>query len=104
MKRTRLRTKWESPRRTKVPLRVTQSTELEKLKQRLLTQRLAAAIDETDLRPAYLRAANDAASLAWLTPYPLLFLPTLFEEKAEEAKRRTERQRKIKSSQLVVIA
>jgi hypothetical protein len=107
MKKTRIRTKWQSPRTTaEVPLRVVQSTELEQLKQRLLVQRLATALDESDLRPAYRRAANDAASLAWLTPYPLLVLPLLFEEKAEEARRRTERQRKLlnRSSQLVAIA
>src|SRR4051812_19934320 len=105
MKRTRIKAKWQSPRTTaEVPLRVVQASELEQLKQRLLTQRLATAIDESDLRPAYLRAAHDAASLAWLTPYPLLFLPQLFEEKAEEAKRRTERQRKLlnRSSQLAI--
>jgi hypothetical protein len=28
------------------------------------------------------RAANEAAALAWVTPYPLLVFPVLFEEKA----------------------
>ena len=31
------------------------------------------------------RAANEAAALAWVTPYPLLVFPALFEEKAETA-------------------
>jgi len=97
MKRTKLRTKWEPGGKVAaaVPLRIRQSKELEQLKQSLLQQRLAQAIQQPDLDPAYRRAAQDAASLAWLTPYPLLFLPLLFEEKAEEARRHTFRQRKV---------
>ena len=97
MKRTKLRTKWEPGGKvaSTVPLRIVQSTELEQLKQSLLQQRLAQATQQPDLDPAYRRAAQDAASLAWLTPYPLLFLPLLFEEKAEEARRHTDRQRKV---------
>ena len=97
MKRTKLRTRWEPGRKlaTEVPLRIVQSTELEQLKQRLLQQRLTQAAQQPEFGPAYRRAAQDAASLAWLTPYPLLFLPLLFEEKAEEARRRADRQRRI---------
>ena len=98
MKRTRLRlkTRWEPAVefRTEVPLRLTQSTELERLKERLLGP-LAETADQPQLRQAYRRAANDAASLAWLTPYPLLFLPLLLEEKTDEARRRTEKQKRI---------
>src|ERR1051325_2488150 len=41
------------------------------------------------------RAADDAASLAWMTPFPLLVLPELFFEKAAEACVRSQRQRQI---------
>ena len=67
-----------------LPFRATETTELEELKLRLLRQLLADAtnnLENTMLR----RAANDAASLAWLTKYPLLVFPTLLEEKAKTA-------------------
>jgi hypothetical protein len=38
------------------------------------------------------RAANEAAALAWTTPYPLLVYPILFEEVASVLKHRLERQ------------
>jgi len=41
------------------------------------------------------RAANDAAALAWVTRYPVLFFPVLFEEKAETALLRAERQEQV---------
>jgi hypothetical protein len=58
---------------------------LERLKDRLVAQELADAWDprlDTWLR----RAGEEAASLAWTTPYPLLVLPLLVEEKAAEAR------------------
>ncbi len=42
------------------------------------------------------RAANEAASLAWVTPFPLLFFPTLLEEKARTARRQQARQKRIR--------
>jgi len=62
-------------------------------RERLLQELLAQTSEEFPLNPAYRRAANDAVSLAWVTPFPLLFLPVLLEEKAMEARRRMERQR-----------
>ena len=41
------------------------------------------------------RAANEAAALAWLTPFPLLVLPALLDEKAEAARRQAERQQTV---------
>jgi hypothetical protein len=43
------------------------------------------------------QAANEAAGLAWTTPYPLLVFPVLFTEKADKAKRREEQARRIKA-------
>ena len=42
------------------------------------------------------RAANEAAALAWVTPYPLLFFPVLFEEKANAELRVALRQQQIR--------
>lgn len=41
------------------------------------------------------QAATEAEALAWSTPYPLLFLPVLMEEKVEGARRWVKRQREI---------
>jgi hypothetical protein len=41
------------------------------------------------------RAVLEAEALAWSTPYPLLFLPALAEEKVLNARRWAERQRRI---------
>jgi len=68
---------------------------LEELKQRLLHENVKAGSDlvnSSSLR----RAAEDAASLAWATPFPFLVLPELFAEKAAEASIRSERQRDIR--------
>jgi hypothetical protein len=67
---------------------------LEELKERLLRETTWVGSDPrnwTWLR----RAAEDAASLAWATPYPLLVLPELFSELAAEARAQSERQRDI---------
>ena len=77
------------------PFRATQPTELERLKERLLLGLLAETVQQPELNPAYRRAANDAVSLAWVTPFPLLFLPALLEEKAAEARRRTATQQAV---------
>ncbi len=70
-------------------------TDLEALKTRLLKEHLAQAADLTVV-PALRRAANEAAALAWLTPYPLLVLPALLEEKAAVASRHTAKQASIR--------
>ena len=77
-----------------MPFRAVLETEFERLNAKLLRERLA------DKRTAALgaelrRAANEAAALAWVTAYPLLFFPVLFEEKLIEAGRRVARQAEI---------
>lgn len=78
---------------------------LEKLKERLLQEQAGAASDAAT-RSCLRRAANDAASLAWATPCPLLVLPELFAEKAAEARSRSQRQREIleRSQGMVALA
>ena len=67
-----------------VPYRVEQENRFEQLKRRLLAERLEE-VWEPELNSAVRRAANEAAALAWVTPYPLFFFPGLFEEKTREA-------------------
>lgn len=69
--------------------------ELETLKNKLLRNALHSATD-LGLTPALRRAANEAASLAWLTSHPLLVLPELLQEKVGLAKTQAARQSDIR--------
>ena len=69
--------------------------ELETLKNRLLRAELKRATT-LDINVHLRRAANDAAALAWLTPYPLLVLPVLFDEKARAARKMASRAARIR--------
>src|SRR5215470_17936462 len=53
------------------------------------------AVSDAGVKPWLERAAEDAASIAWATPYPLLVLPVLLDEKLSEARRKAEVQRSI---------
>jgi uncharacterized membrane protein YidH (DUF202 family) len=61
------------------------------LKQRLLLQRLDEMPDSAT-HALIIRQANEAAFLAWLTSYPLLAFPCLFEERAAAAMDQARRQ------------
>jgi hypothetical protein len=67
------------------PFRGTAERELDELKNRLLRLELARTVS-VDANVLLRRAANEAAALAWLTPYPTLVLPGLFEELARTAR------------------
>jgi len=71
-------------------------TAIERLKQQLLLNKLEGENDP-DLNPLFRRAANEAAALAWATPFPLLLFPELFEEKARQARRQALTQARILS-------
>ena len=73
------------------PFRATEETELERLKNRLLHERLAR-VSQPDINVRLRRAANDAAALAWVTAFPLLVFPGLFEEKAWASVQQARRQ------------
>jgi hypothetical protein len=84
-------TRFELRPASPAPFRAVQESAFERLKDRLLAQRLGELFEpefNSDLR----RAANEAAALAWVTPYPLLVFPALFEEKAQAALTQAERQ------------
>jgi hypothetical protein len=66
------------------PFRAVQETDLDRLKTRLLVERLKE-LASAEFNCRIRRAANEAAELAWVTCYPLLVFPALFEEKAETA-------------------
>lgn len=68
--------------------------ELERVKRRLL-ERLQQEPLYAGLEGALGQAANEAAALAWMTPFPLLVLPVLMEEKAETVRYRTQQQLRI---------
>jgi len=78
-----------------VPFRGTPDTELEQLKQRLLSQLLAESPGAA-LNAPLRRAANDAATLAWTTPCPLLVFPLLLDELAAVARLQALRQKRIR--------
>jgi hypothetical protein len=73
------------------PFRAIQETEFERLRSRLVTETLLA-IAKPELNAVIRRAANEAGALAWVTLYPLLLFPALFEEKLRRALRQAERQ------------
>jgi hypothetical protein len=85
------------------PFRATQESELERLKTKLLTEKLARA--KPELNAPLRRAANEAAALAWVTFYPLLVFPALFEEKSAVALHQSERAARIyaRSRELVTV-
>ncbi|PYM14286.1 MAG: hypothetical protein DME18_07080 [Verrucomicrobia bacterium] len=78
---------------------------LDELKQRLLREKTGAASDPA-ISSCLRQAAEEAVSMAWTTPYPLLVLPELFDEKAAEANLRWQRQSDIRqrSQRLVALA
>jgi hypothetical protein len=78
------------------PFRALYEDELERLKGRLLRQRLnASGVPEVHLRLR--RAANEAAALAWASSFPLLVFPELFAEKVGVALQQAQRQASVRA-------
>jgi hypothetical protein len=108
-KRTTLLTRFEPETRfdvapvSPVPFRGTRETELEEFKNRLLRAALNEAGD-AELYAPLRRAATEAAGVAWLTPFPFLFLPALFEEKALAARRQFARAQSVRSRSRRILA
>lgn len=95
-------TRFEVRANPPAPFRALQETEFERLKNKLLAQQLLDATPE--LNAPLRRAANDAATLAWATIFPLLVFPALFEEKTAAAVLRAERQARIYANTQLVAA
>jgi hypothetical protein len=83
--------------------RLALDAELESLKNRLLREQLATS-GEDAMVSLLRRAANEAAALVWLTPYPLLLLPVLFEEKVAQARLQATRQDTIRRRSRFLLA
>jgi hypothetical protein len=88
---------------TNAPFRANLESEFERLKNRLLAETLDEA-EQPELNAPLRRAANEAAALAWVTFYPLLTFPTLFEEKTAAAVRHAERQARVYAVSREIIA
>jgi hypothetical protein len=74
------------------PARGPLEEQLELLKIQLLGKMIDNQPADSGLMRELAWAANEAAALAWYTGYPVLLFPTLFEEKAQAARKRWERQ------------
>jgi hypothetical protein len=85
------------------PFRANLESNFEQLKNRLLAERLADD-ERPELNAPLRHAANEAAALAWVTRYPLLVFPALFEEKTEAAVRQAERQARIYANSRELVA
>ena len=85
------------------PFRGTVETELDRLKDGLLL-RLLNETTEPELNAPLRRAANEAAALAWLTPFPLLLFPALLEEKAQTARKQAAKQARVRQRSRVLLA
>jgi len=75
--------------------RAEQRAMLSDLKERLLRPHLARAGSEA-VRSRVRWAAEEAASLAWASPFPLLVLPELVEERVARAREEAARQERIR--------
>ena len=76
------------------PARGAAELELDSLKEKLLRPLIEKTSDQ-QAEAVLRRAGTEAAALAWTTPFPLLFLPELLEEKLDKAEQHIARQKKI---------
>jgi hypothetical protein len=76
------------------PLRGAPERELEHAKTRLLNQLLQEE-SYAQLQQPIRHAANEAAALAWMTPFPLLLLPILIQEKVQLAQQQAQHQNEV---------
>jgi hypothetical protein len=96
-------TRFEVRANPPAPFRAVHENTFERLKSTLLAERLENVWD-AEANSLVRRAANEAAALAWVTPYPLLVFPTLFEEKTAVAARRAELQADIRERSRELLA
>jgi hypothetical protein len=62
-----------------------------------LLERVLGETETLELHPRFKRAANEAAGIAWMTEFPLLVFPTLFDELARRERTRQSRQQQIRA-------
>jgi hypothetical protein len=95
-------TRFELRPASPAPFRAIQETAFDELKNRLLRDALGE-LTQPALNGYLRRAANDAAALAWVTPFPLLVFPALFDEKAEAARLQGEKQASVRRRSLELL-
>jgi len=86
-----------------VPFRSEEEHPLEAMKRRLLGDHLDEVWDP-EFNSLVRRAANEAAAVAWATPFPLLVFPVLFDEKISDAAARAARQTSIRARSRELLA
>jgi len=89
--------------RAAAPFRMEAEDPLEGLKRRLLADRLNEVWDP-EFNSLVRRAANEAAAIAWATPFPVLVFPVLFEEKINAGAARAARQSSIRDRSRELLA
>jgi len=77
------------------PFRGAVEWRLDQLKSKLL-QPVLRGMRNSELESKLWWAAHEAASLAWMTPIPLLVFPALFEEKVGAARQQWVKQQRIR--------
>jgi hypothetical protein len=77
------------------PFPANEEDPLEALKRRLLESHLDG-VRSAETNDRLRRAAEEAVALAWVTPYPLLVFPVLFQERAEAARAQARRQAQVR--------
>jgi hypothetical protein len=82
---------WQANSAPAAPFRAVQESEFERLKAEMLREKLKE-LWEPEFNSVLRGVANEAAALAWVTPYPLLVFPGLFEEKTAAAMAHADRQ------------
>jgi hypothetical protein len=76
-------------------------TKFVRLKNRLL-QPVLSRTDNPELKRQLQLAANEASAVAWTTPFPLLVLPVLLEEKSAEVHRYAAHQKEVEHASLAL--
>lgn len=97
-KERKLKALFDPPTRFEVTpnRRAAQEAKFEALRNELLRAQLNESTG-LETRALLQRAANESAALAWVTPYPMLVFPLLFEEKANQARRQATKQAQVRS-------
>ena len=86
---------WPQPPGLRGPAQSTNNPALSELRVRLLQEALASPADP-ELSNLVRLAATEAEAQAWLTSFPLLVFPTLFEEKTQRVCGYVARQRRLR--------
>jgi len=86
-----------------MPLRAEQSAAFAHVKDRLVDSALSDLWEEP-VAGQVKSLANEAEALAWVTPYPVLMFPALFEEKLALALRRARRQEQVRAETRELLA